>query len=587
MLGTVVAQEWTRASRRGRLDMLRRAYASWLIIQFVFLFLSYQAERASRISGTDTNIAHPHGRFVVAYLDLFVVQNLVLIAIAAPAFAGGSLADEKSRGTLSMLLTSELTSADIVLGKWLSGVAQVLWAALPAVPLFCLVGGMSGIDATALGGFAVICVVLLLACSAISILAAVYSVQTRDTVLRVWIVGILGFFVLFSAIRSIIIARMQTSTHAWLVAFGNHADNAVLCLSPFYILDSAWFRGNSTLLAQRVATASIGWGLITAGSLTLSIYRLRSVFECQLTHDRIQSPRERYRPLRSVSDRPVLWKERVIDGLALFPRLRRIPCWMGCVLVGLLVGWQMTPNILSLGYRFTVSDLFIPLVASIVIGARASGSVCGERERQTWDSLLLSPLEGRELLRHKLYGILLAALPYFLTYVFASLFIALFAPIRVIVWKIVISAAAASYAHLFGAFGIWNSAKGTSTWRSLIATLVGGWFMTLGIHLGVGMLALVASLMVNAWIVMTAIGPSGDGELFPLTTSLFGQIYLLLYAIGLLGVFWLSARSFLGKAEKHVNDTERIGEAPAIEVLRSLWRSRKARWIHRPLSPEP
>src|SRR4029079_11055910 len=42
------------------------------------------------------------------------------------------------------------------------------------------------------------------------------------------------------------------------------------------------------------------------------------------------------------------------------------------------------------------------------VGLRAAVAISSERERGTWDALLTSPLEGREIVRGKLWGSLLA-----------------------------------------------------------------------------------------------------------------------------------------------------------------------------------
>lgn len=118
MVGPLLAQELLRG-RRGRLEILRRAYASWMILQFTFLFSSHYSEAIARertpIANSKT--AAVQSRFVNSYLDLFVVQHFLLIGFATPAFVCGALAEEKSHMTLTMLLTTDLTSSDIVLGN--------------------------------------------------------------------------------------------------------------------------------------------------------------------------------------------------------------------------------------------------------------------------------------------------------------------------------------------------------------------------------------------------------------------------------------------------------------------------------------
>src|SRR5262249_17483444 len=51
------------------------------------------------------------------------------------------------------------------------------------------------------------------------------------------------------------------------------------------------------------------------------------------------------------------------------------------------------------------------ILLSLWVGVRASGTVIGERERQTWDGLLVTPFSHRDLVLGKYRGIVAAARP--------------------------------------------------------------------------------------------------------------------------------------------------------------------------------
>ena len=54
------------------------------------------------------------------------------------------------------------------------------------------------------------------------------------------------------------------------------------------------------------------------------------------------------------------------------------------------------------------SAIFIGILIQWAIGLRAAVTISSERERGTWDALLTSPLEGKEIVRGKLWGSLWA-----------------------------------------------------------------------------------------------------------------------------------------------------------------------------------
>src|SRR5438132_1499962 len=130
MVGPVVQQEMLLGSRRSRLHVLRWIYAGWLILEVFFFFFKFEAEEASRqfaymLSGVpDTErelrllASAPEvvGRW---FTDAFLGQQMILLLLATPAFVAGAITDEKRRGTLQYLLTTDLEDRHIVVGKLL------------------------------------------------------------------------------------------------------------------------------------------------------------------------------------------------------------------------------------------------------------------------------------------------------------------------------------------------------------------------------------------------------------------------------------------------------------------------------------
>src|SRR5437016_3051319 len=120
MLGPVFSLELRLAVRRGRLNAFRCIYGSCWLLQLavlcVFLF-QYETERASpgAVLGPFLNLA----------FQIFVAQQFIFLVLATPAVVAGAITDEKSQGTLQHLLTADLSSWEIVLGKFLGRMAQV------------------------------------------------------------------------------------------------------------------------------------------------------------------------------------------------------------------------------------------------------------------------------------------------------------------------------------------------------------------------------------------------------------------------------------------------------------------------------
>ena len=112
-----------------------------------------------------------------AYFAIVGAQ-LALVLLAAPAATAGAVCVDRARGTLSHVLVTDLTDAEIVLGKLaarLTPVLMLIGCTLPVVLLCTLLGG---IDPDALlGAYAVTFGVAVLGCS----LALSLSIRARNT----------------------------------------------------------------------------------------------------------------------------------------------------------------------------------------------------------------------------------------------------------------------------------------------------------------------------------------------------------------------------------------------------------------------
>src|SRR5690242_1266486 len=182
MVGPVFSLELLLGSRRGRQYVFRWIYGGWLVLQLSFLYFLYLNDQ-DRLATA---------RFAGSYVETFVVQQFILLLLAAPAFTAGAVTDEKSTGTLQYLLTADLTSAEVVVGKLLGRMAQVGLLFLSGLPVLCFIGVFGGLDLVGLLGVAATTALILFGLGAASLLASVWCTQTRDAVLGLYAVGGIG-----------------------------------------------------------------------------------------------------------------------------------------------------------------------------------------------------------------------------------------------------------------------------------------------------------------------------------------------------------------------------------------------------------
>lgn len=562
MIGPLFNQEMLLASRRTRDHVFRWIYAGWLVLQVTSLAVLVLMGAFARPWGEREMFTPLVCR---RFAEVFVQQHMVLLLLATPVFVAGSLTDEKTRGTLQYLLTTDLTSGQIILGKLTGRILQVLSLALVGLPLLCFLGALGGVELTLLVGLALVTLFVVVGVAAATLLAAVWSRQTRDAVLGLFLAMGAGYLAVY------------------LVG------GPLRYLDPLYLMQPALDPTGSTRdLARRFFLGLFAWGALTLVCLALAVWRLRPAYTRQLEGE----GRKRRiallgagRPTPTAS--PVRWKERHVEGIAPLPVLRLVPRWLGLsavalgtTLIGLTVLWFHLPTgrtptgVLTDLWDgswaavfssfpgsedgFVLLSFLAMLFFSLLVGLRCSGAVTGERERQTWEALLLTPLSTQDLIRGKLWGILGVSFIYLLAYLIPALALSLLGGPLCVFWVTLGVPVTVLAMYCVGAVGIWSSTRSRTSWRSLLSTLGFGYVGNFLLFVCTSPVIFIVTIMIALMLSLadhylgTSFAPSTIGGL-----TQFYFAFLISAFLGLAVIFWLAARFFLSSAQKWVADRER------------------------------
>src|SRR5262245_12379022 len=128
MISPVLSQELLVGGRRYQSHYLRWIYAGWLILQ-----TQYYPVRAA--GSWNRSVAGDFADFTDVLLNGVLVQHFAILVLLTPALVAGSISDEKARGTLQYLLTADLRPGEIILGKLLGRLYQVLLLVLVGLPM--------------------------------------------------------------------------------------------------------------------------------------------------------------------------------------------------------------------------------------------------------------------------------------------------------------------------------------------------------------------------------------------------------------------------------------------------------------------
>jgi len=190
---------------------------------------------------------------------------------------------------------------------------------------------------------------------------------------------------------------------------------------------------------------------------------------------------------------------------------------------------------------------------------RCSGAISGEREKQTWEALLLTPLSARQLVHGKLWGIMGASYYYLLAYAVPALGLSVLGGFMSLFWTALWLAVTFLAMYFVGATGLRCSVRAKSSWRSLLGTLgmgyVGGfviYVMTSPIILILALVVLLSMILIDRLLGTSLASAATGGGLAGLLLA-----FKIASCAALALIFWLLSKYFLRDSQRWIADRER------------------------------
>lgn len=496
LFGPVLVFDLVCTARRRRYFILRVIYACALATLFFWIYTVwyFESQRAGRI--------HVREMAQMAEAVFFTVMSIqfAVVSVLTPAYTAGTIADEKERKTLEFLLATDLRNREIVLSKLAAKMVNLTSLALVGLPVLSFIQFFGGIDPTfLLVSFATLGLTMF-SLASFSILNSVLVPRARDAIVLTYL-GAVAYLALSAFCR---VALLYAPLANFALTPGQNAvtvTDLVEWLSAgnlpvaLYKLISSWDRGRGLgdIFPELLRNYALFHGLVMAFCCTAAVLRLRAAALKQ-SYGKQQRPplfvRLFGRP--RVGHWPMLWKEVLAEPGLRFGWLGRI-----CIVLlflasfvppGIMIyqfatadpaprgggGWYWNPRE-RLGREMNqyvrVVSTAVSCLALLAVAVRAAGSVSGERDKQTFDSLLTTPLNSGEILSAKWLGSILCVrwawlwlvLIWFLGVITGGLH-PLAVPMLPTAWLV--------YAMLFAGVGLWYSTAARTTLRSTILTLL-------------------------------------------------------------------------------------------------------------------
>jgi ABC-type transport system involved in multi-copper enzyme maturation permease subunit len=501
VLGPLLFYDLLRLSRRTRYFLLRGAYALLLGALLCWVYLIWRLEsRAAELSTREL------ARFAETFFYVFLAVQAVVLFLLTPAYTAGSIAEEKDRKTLEFLLATDLRNREIVLGKFFSRLANLGLLLLTGLPILSFLQFLGGVDPNLVSAGFSATALAVASLASLSMLNSVLTRKPRDAVAVTYLAA--TAYLLLSGLSWLLLAprlgiAQFPSTAYWTspvtvedLVYGFNAGNPIAVV---FRLIAELERGGhlGTILPTALAQFAIFHGTVTVVFLFWAVSRLRAIALKQSSGESRKTARRRGRWFRlQIGAQPMIWKEIFIEpGLRLniFMRVVLVLLILGgfAPVVGMLWDFYTSPDAYTVrpgGGPYFFSERYLllarememwvrvlgPFVACVLllaVAARSASCVSSERDRQTMDALLTSPLESNTILFSKWLGNILSVRWGWLwlgtIYLLALLTGGLHwlaVPMLVLAWFV--------YAGVVSCIGLWFSVVSRTTLRATIGTLL-------------------------------------------------------------------------------------------------------------------
>jgi ABC-type transport system involved in multi-copper enzyme maturation permease subunit len=503
LVGPVLFYDLMCSARRTRFIMLRVVYAGILFLVLIWVASTWSLKQ--QFSPSPGNPVEESARMAESYFSTFLTLQMLTVLFLTPAYVAGAISEEKERRTLEFMLATDLANREIVLSKLLSRLANLAFLLLAGLPILSLMQLLGGVDPLLLlVGFAATGITMT-SLASVSMLMSVYARKSRDStgLTYLGIVAYLGV-TFFGAI----ILRYGVPT---VGAIGlSLGDRTVTFLDVVEVLGAgniflsyfhlALSMGGGARLADVLLNLMGGYaifhGVVTVICVVWAVARLRAVALNQAatpaTGKAVQQ-RLKHRP--PVGRRPMIWKELHAEQALRLGRFGRIILTVFVLASFVPAVWIFIDYLQeaaiptgppgfgwrpSLGDRINIWVRIITMLLScllaLAVAVRAAGSVSGERDRHTLDSLLTTPLDSSAILWAKWLGSIASArmgwvwlgLLWLVAIVLGGLHIA--AVFLLIGYWLALAA-------LFAAVGVYCSTTCRSTLRATVASVLTAVFL--------------------------------------------------------------------------------------------------------------
>ena len=376
-----------------------------ILVGLAFVWYTMTRHRVVRETASLAELA-AYGEAI--YLTIVGIE-LTLVLLAAPAATAGTVCLDKARGTLDHMLATDLSNAEIVLGKLgvrLIPVLGLIACVLPVVAMSSLLGG---IDPMALLGSFLVAIGCAVVGCALAMALSVWARKTHEVLMMTYMLIII--WLIFPGLVAIAMHNLGTTrlpflaapvfwqvvldTNPYYLIFAPYTDPAKVDLTTFLaflgvcLAASGGLAGVATVRIRRVALRQAGRP--AAGPRRRWLPRLRRPSLAAAAAGTV-ARRQPGRLARVASMRPS-WMMRIAWGLY---------AALGLLWLLLLLRRGASPRMIA--EEIGMMSGFQVGLGLLLHSVGAATSLAEERVRGSLDVLLATPMSTGSILAGKWWG---------------------------------------------------------------------------------------------------------------------------------------------------------------------------------------
>ncbi len=421
LTGPIFGKELLVTSRRKRYYLLRSLYVAALSIFIVMAWAGGVYAPSSGPAALKTALISEAGRTIIVTLIWFQFVTAQIIATVSLA---GAISDEIYNKTLPVLITTPITSLQIIMGKLSSRLLHTFLLLAISLPLLAIVRVFGGIPWDYVIQCLAITITATIFTASLTLLFSIYSNKANDTIVKT----ISICFLLYSILPGVFI--FLATKYSWPISPGS----ILIYLNPW----AALLTVTKSVVSPGAATLTFSCPIHCVAMLSASAFLLfiavvsvRRAAMRQLAgrasiftaiKERMAAKRkkttkitpERHGKIRLVKGHPIIWKEMriaIIKG-------HWIKTIIGTVFAVVIIGSFYAVSIYYgvLSRKNTQIGFVMAYFSVALLGTAFSAAACisAEKQARTWPILMTLALDEKQILKGKILGSILRIWPFWL-----------------------------------------------------------------------------------------------------------------------------------------------------------------------------